>query len=371
VAISLDPALPTQLRDLQASAARFWSWWTGELAAMVPAGLRRRLAPGRPLLAIDLADGGVTLHPGPADGRGEPLGRLPLHADPASRRGALTALLQDRRSAGLGLAITMPGVLLRQIELPAAAAGDLDAVLRLDMDRQTPFRAEDVRFSHRLIGRQPASGTITVALAVAPKAACAGPEALAAELGLPLAYLGPRGGPPWSDNLWSPPVARGRRRLLRGLAVLAAALALLALWLPLERDRRAAEAVAARVAEASALQARLAAERDQLAGLREAARAVAGAEAQALPLLADIAAALPLDAWLERLDWRDGQVELAGRARATTEIVARLAAQPRFGAVGYLAPVTRGEDGLERFSLTVELAAAEPEAPAEQAELQP
>lgn len=356
MAIPLDPTLKMNLQLLASRANSIWSWWSDEMLSMLPAALRRYWTSNRPRLAIDLTDGRVTLYPADANAAGRMLGHLSLEAGFEDVQAALDAMLDGFPKDNLGLAISMPGVLSREIELPIAAAGDLDEVLRLDMDRQMPFEADDVLFTHRLIARHPDRGVITVALTVAPKSICALPRTLATTIGLPLDYLGASTAPPWSDNIHEPAPSGKSQLVMRGLWGCTAVLAALALWLPLERDRLAAEAMAARLAEAKAQQASLAAEREALSGFLAAADSIRRQNsADALPILSDITSSLPLDGWLERLDWQADEVEIAGHVRATAEFAANLGSLERFEAIDYLTPVTRDENGLERFNLALRL----------------
>ena len=360
MAIALDPALQMQWHSVRARAGSFWSWWTGELAGMLPGIIRRLIVAERPVATLDLESGEVGYVAAGGRKVSPALGRLNLDAPASVLRAQLKDILGRRSRRKLGLAVALPGVLRRRIELPAAAAGDLNAVLCLDMDRQTPFRAEDVLFTHRLLARQGEAGTISVELIVAPKDLCNRPQALAADLGLPLAYLGPTASPPWSDNLCPAPATRGHALARRVLGLVALALAGAALWLPLELDRRTADAAASRLAEAKAMEASLSAELEARAPLAAAARSIQNTGAQALPILSEITAVLPLDSWLDRIDWRDGRVQISGHARAAADIAGQLAQIPRFAAIDYDAPVTRDSDGLERFSLLLQLAVPDP-----------
>ncbi len=362
MATSLNEALPISWSRGRAHIGDFWSWWTSELWALTPSLVRRLLGPEGPRLVIDLASGRVDYYAANARKDGEHLGELVLDAEsPAALREALGALLQKRSRRRLGLALTLPNILSREIELPPMAGGDLKAALRLDMDRQMPFSADEVLFTHRVIGRDPARSKVTVALTVLPKEACEQPKVLAKALGLPLVYLGAPSDthpacPKWDDNLWRSPSSRGAaiatRILLIGMVLLSA----LALWLPLERDRQEAAAVASRLSEVQMREAALRVEREELSRFLAAAETMSRMEAMGLPLLADISASLTDDTELDRLDWRDGRVEIAGRAGASSAIVARLNALPRFKTVGYLSPVTRDGEGRERFNLALEIA---------------
>ena len=51
--------------------------------------------------------------------------------------------------------------------MPAATEENLAQVLSFEMDRLTPFRADEVYFDHRVVGRDAAAATLAVLVAVA------------------------------------------------------------------------------------------------------------------------------------------------------------------------------------------------------------
>jgi hypothetical protein len=59
--------------------------------------------------------------------------------------------------------------LRRRTTLPIAADANLDRLLRYEMDRLTPFVAQDVLFSHHVASRDIARGTLLVDIAMVPK----------------------------------------------------------------------------------------------------------------------------------------------------------------------------------------------------------
>src|SRR5215470_12583951 len=132
--------------------ARFFRWWFGELAACIPAPLRRLLRGRRPVLALRWNDRSVTLALRGRHGA-RALGEIALTPDdPAAERAAVARALKGVRRGRVEAAIELPAerILRRTIDLPLAAAENLREVLGFEMDRHTPFRAEDVAFDYRI-----------------------------------------------------------------------------------------------------------------------------------------------------------------------------------------------------------------------------
>src|SRR5687768_11099155 len=149
---------------------RFWRWWSNELLAMVPERFASMAGAGRvPVLAFK--DGNaVVIEPRAAEGA------PPDHAelsdlDPA-RAGAAVRALLERAGESRGrarLALAPHEALVRRVTMPAATEENLATVLGFEMDRLTPFRAEEVYYDHRVVGRDAAANTIAVMLAVAAR----------------------------------------------------------------------------------------------------------------------------------------------------------------------------------------------------------
>ncbi|HZX81181.1 MAG TPA: hypothetical protein VFE72_09555, partial [Lysobacter sp.] len=126
----------TSLRGLLA-------WWGRALAAWLPMRLRRALGIDRGrLLLLPRDDGRVqlSLH---RDGQRHDLGVLPPPVDLPGDDPLANVLGPTALDLPRWLALPAASVLVRRIALPAAAADRLRDVMRFEIDRQTPFAADD------------------------------------------------------------------------------------------------------------------------------------------------------------------------------------------------------------------------------------
>jgi general secretion pathway protein L len=335
--------------------AELFTWWSQQMADLAAPVLHRvrtsepdavLLAPGPTALRVLRRRGGTVT----------PIGDLGTDTDPATLR----RLLARRRREPVVLLLPNE-VLTCQATLPAAAQANLDRVLRYEMDRLTPFAADDVFFSHRVLARDRARGVLQLEIALAPKRwvqplldrlrlSGAVPAALEA---------------PGQDGLVrripivrTDPVREARRLMVTRLATATCiALAVAVMALPVVRQSLALADVQDRIA---ALKPRV----QQVEELRRriasgsagadritAARAQAIAPLQMLGLLTDV---LPDDTWLTGLALHQHKLVLEGHSAAATRLIAAMASESRLRNPAFAAPVVRGEGGGEVFTIQAE-----------------
>jgi general secretion pathway protein L len=157
----------------RAGLPRFWRWWIGELAPLLPAPSRaliqRRFA--RPV--IEFADGeAVFWRPEFTNGaaRLAIAEKVALTGDPAAVLAAgraAVARLAAHVSGGIAaprviVALNAQRVLRKELVLPAAVEENLAQALAYDLDRHTPFRPEQLYFDVAVIGRDAARKALRV-----------------------------------------------------------------------------------------------------------------------------------------------------------------------------------------------------------------
>lgn len=338
------PLAQARSRFAGSGLQQFLAWWGSELAQMLPASWRAVLVAGRArVLYVPLEDE-IELRVEEGD-RVVPVGRFarPVAGeDEGDRREGLRARVDARLGAQRAdrprwLMVAHGQLLRRTISLPAAAGDRLRAVVGFELDRQTPFRAEQVSFDCRVLSVDAASKMAQVEMLVLPNDRL---EAALAALG-PLA-TGLRGvdafdaqGMPLRCNLL--PDARrkapDRRRLWLDLGLAAFAVIALAFGMLQTLDNRQRE-ITRLQAEVDRLheQARTVnALVGQLKGAAEGANFLAtrrAAQPPMLAVLADISARIPDNTFLERFSEQDGQVYLTGLSSDAAGLVGKLQGSP-------------------------------------------
>jgi general secretion pathway protein L len=358
----------------------FFAWWGSELMACLPARWRGFLSGKSESLLLDLRGDEIIVW----RERGQAMAEYArIRRDqPAEAQAAefhrLRAAVDD---PGIRTVFCIPAdrVLTRTLSLPTAAEDNLRQVLAFEMDRQTPFKADQVYFDSRVLGHDASGRNVQAELVLIPRGQ------LDQELGaLPAGASDLDGVDSWRDapgagrrhtNLL-PPERRARRRNLRlplnlGLAALAVILLFVNMDQSLANRAAAVESMRADVAKANT-------DAKQVTLLKKTlVDSIAGANFLTdrkrkgplmVALFEDLSKRLPLDTYLERLQVENNQVQLQGQADEAAKLIALLGASPCLGNPGFQGQVQPDpRTGKERFQITADLKeCGAPEPPATQ-----
>lgn len=382
----MTPVLEGRSRGLGRLAARLGpqatslrgllAWWGRALAAWLPVRLRRALGVDRGrLLLVPVADGEVDLRL-QRDGELHELGRLPGLAD-ASGDDPLAAVLSPA-AVDLPRWLVLPAgsSLVRRLAVPGAAADRLRDVMRFELDRQTPFAAEDVVYDARLMGRR-SDGQLDVELVAAPRTRVEPLLAMLGPLSGRLAGIDvlEADGRPRGANLLDPAARRRQRdpwsvwnRVLAGVGIVAIAATLVTI---LDNRRQAAHDLDAAVRQ-RARPARLAAQQRQSLTDLVQGQAFLDRRRAELPttveVMDELSRRLPDGTYLEKLAMEGDRMTLIGLSNQAPSLVNRLEGAPLWRSpalAGALQPDPA--TGRDRFTLTADLVRAGHAAPASSA----
>src|SRR5262249_826101 len=145
-------------------------------------------------------------------------------------------------------------VLRRSVNLPLAASENLAEVLGFEMDRHTPFKAEEVYYDYRIAKLDRDARRLTVMVTVAAKAYVDRAVAMVKAWGLTPIRVGVADERPDEDTVSLLPLASGSsqggrlRKLSGGLAITACLLATAATYMPLYREKQLLDAYETKLA---------------------------------------------------------------------------------------------------------------------------
>jgi general secretion pathway protein L len=338
----------------------YYDWWVGQMLAFAPDRLRRSLidAPQALLVEPDPASGGqvmLTLSTRRHDQTGR-LGRFPLDAE------ALAPTLDGFDPNGpVWLVLPSDLLLEKRLTLPSAAQRDLDRVLGFELDRETPFSADEAWWDHAIEERDRQQGTITVRLSLVPRAAIAPLIA-----GLQAAGITPSGLEVAAADGTMRQItidatrhsgAAWHERSVRLAAIACAALLVLAIampfarqvWTKMDLDAQMA-ALKPKVDEAEKLRRQL----DGAGGsdVLSADRARLG---DPMRVLSAATTLLPNDTYLTDFTMSQRRLTLNGQSVGPAKLIGAFAADPTFKDPAFAAPSTHIEGAkTETFSISAE-----------------
>jgi general secretion pathway protein L len=334
-------------------------WWAGQMRDLLCAWPTRRPAQ-QPDALVLVAESSAGFETVLRHGRRErKLGHFSL--DPAALQRLATARRALRRNYPVMLRLPAHALLERDVVLPLAVERDLARVLQYDMDKWTPFAAQDIAWSWKITRRDHQQARLHVQLALVQKTLW---EPLVAALGLvgiQVAALEFAGPPPRRIALpHATATQAARRRLLTATGALCCVLAVAAIAVPFVRQSLARDAVEARIAALRIPAARVQALRQRVTGSSTANGIVAAERARSgdmLQILADITDLLPDDTFLTDLSVQARQITLAGQSAAAARLIPALSATSAIRDATFAAPVTRSATGAtDSFSIRAQVA---------------
>ena len=320
-------------------APRFLAWWGGELSALLPVRLRARLLRGPEVLLLSAhAD---ALHVD-RERTGDVLTRIAWSLPATDQRATFAGACRGIDPADRRLVLLLPPAwaLRRRLSLPRAAASDLRRVLGYEMDRQTPFKPDQVYYDARVLDVETANAQVAVELIAAPRAEVDPLLARLSGLGVVPDALDVVDAASAQRRLGInllPPALRPRRsqphrRVNWILAAACVLLAVLAMLQWLDNRRQALDAMQSQVDALHAQARRAGALREELLNAAGASGFLAArkrATPSPLTVLQDLTTRLPADTWLQRFSLdADGQIAMQGESAKAAGLIDTLRGSP-------------------------------------------
>jgi general secretion pathway protein L len=326
----------------------FFVWWFGQLGDLLPEGLRRSAltAPDAmvisPIGVIGRSVDAVAISLR-RNGKETPLGRFALSG---------TELTELPRVAGQPTVLRLDerDVLGKTVTLPLAAERNLGQVLAFEMDRETPFKAEDLYWNHRIEATARQNGRLSVRLALTPKAGLAPLLSALEQAGIHPRRAeiadGPDAGAYLPLDGTDGRADRRSSRLLWPAVACCAALGLAAAIIPFVHQEIALASIDQEIASARTAAAEadtLRQEIERLSGSADFIESERDKAGRPLVVLAAATRVLPDDTYLTEMELKQRKVTLNGRSAAAARLIGPLTADRTFRNPAFAAPVTRLE----------------------------
>ncbi len=348
--------------------AGFLRWWLTELKALLPAQWHSSGAGFSDAVVVQLATSGARVSRRVENSRLVDAGSLNLKsAGSSDQRAAFRALL-DRSPGGTGkvvLGIPAESMLLKKIHLPLAVEENLENVLAFEMDRHTPFKADQVYFDYRIVHRDVQNHRMELEIAVAPRDAVDRAVTQLGALGVtPVAVaiaeqnvlneffnLLPRTRRPQTDSLL------GRRNA--GLLALVLVLAMGALLLPIVIKREAVlqlMPVVERAKNAAEATDDLHRKLDALAAQHNFLLEKKQSSPVLVVLFDELTRILPDDTWVQQFDLKGKELQVMGETGSSSKLIGLMEQSKILHDTNFRSPLTKGQNpSSERFHLGAEV----------------
>ena len=346
-------------------ATEFFGWWRDQLIQSLPRDWRQRLHTETATYWISIEEGQELV--AAVNENDEPLYEFARADDPsivASQVSAAVKAVEEDQPEFFAL-IDDSKVLMRTLMLPAATEDNLRQVLTFEMDKHTPFKADEVYFDARVLEHVAGGSKIRVGLALVRRS-------VIDDL---IAYLRQRGvvlngvdvavdGGPLGVNLLPEEqrTVRDKRQIRLNLLFAGAFLILLytVMWQSVVSREQALAVYDEEVEQVKSEAESVMELRKKLNDAKEAASFLAerrSGQTTVIGLLAELTELLPDDTWLQRLQVTGETLQLSGQTSETARIVGLLQEEAR----NVCEPNIRGavtpdrESGKERFTIEAQL----------------
>ncbi len=355
----------------------FFQWWGRELAFLVPKVLRHRFRDhfGRLIFisspqgfAVSFLDDDATL-----------IDQQSLELTGNRNFQSLKAQHPNLEKAEIVLRLAHDQALHKLVYLPGAALENLQQVVGFELDRYTPFKAEQVYFTALMLGKTD-QGQLKVLLIVVPKANLDQQLVSLEKLGVQphkIEYAPLLDEFPVSDQAYNLLPERYRQRgdslsqsLYWLLGCLSVVLILAALVWPVWMQGQAVDELKARLQQLEKQTRIVDNQQTEIDALRAETQKLIDNKYQAPSLLAalnELSVLLKEDTWLTHLQFTDKRMQIQGQSPAASALIGVLEGSEYFSNVSFVSPLTQDKTtGRERFQISMDVST--PVAPADKEE---
>ena len=356
------------MRRAELSLSRLFRWWLTELESLIPAAWRGHFRRKADCLIFNVTEKAIHAYR-MRDGIETDLGIIKRKpAEIEKDDGSVSAWLAGLNTESARVVLRLPGScgLRPVLELPQAADEELRKILDIEMDRQTPFRADQVYYDYEIIGRVPGAKRLTVRLTVAPKHIVDEAVELVSAGGMQPDIVDlageDRGSVPainllgHANDTYEP---RALNKLNLSLAGLGLLLAVAAIGIPIWKKNAMVEALASQLAEAR--------QNGNAARLLEERIGTSVAEASylvnrkrrtpsAVAIIDELSRVVPDGTWLHRIELHGNSVRIYAYSPQASDLIGIIQDSPLFDDARFDSEVEQDRSmGVDRLQISARI----------------
>ncbi len=356
--------------EIAAPLSQFIRWWVDELTGCIPATWRELPNRRSQVLDVIVSPDEMTFRCRKSGNDAE-VGRVRLAGEGESAVRAEISKIRrqvNTRRATIVLRLTQEQALRHRITLPLAVVENLREALTYELDRHTPFRAEEVYFDYRVATIDKQAQLVTVDIIVVPRTMVDAAATRMKQWGMAPDRIDVAGaGGDDRIDLRAPAASGHHGRFTRPLLTIAAALVVAlagtVVYLALLKQQQTLSIYHQLLEQRQRESRQAEAANSQLTEMLTQSQYIAQRK-QDLPLVAavfdEITKRIPDDTWLTQFHLQVDKLVVSGYAPSASELIALLEDSPMLSQVRFMSPVTTDPTrSLERFNLSASVETGE------------
>ncbi|NKB39018.1 MAG: hypothetical protein GKR93_17945 [Gammaproteobacteria bacterium] len=345
---------------------RFLQWWVSGLLTLLPAQVRELIQPTPNYLLLEIDNSTLEIHH--HDDNGELLKTRQFRIEEKLELGSLQNWLFELRDTHYETIFMLPSskLLVKKVTLPYAAKDNIREALSFELNRTTPFTADDVYYDFLIVESDSDKDKIEIELIVCQKAIV---DSLLSQFTkwpiriMRMSTMNDRGLyyninllPIKPDN----PQDKAKIKLPLVLVSSCCLLLITALYLPLSKHEQTIAALEASMAERQQMALELEhmfAKKSNLLSRIHFLDKKKIEHVQAIKLIDELTKVLPDDTWLNRLVIRNSVIQMEGESSTATALIQIIENSTYFQNTHFQSPLTHNDStNKDKFSVKAELA---------------
>jgi len=343
----------------------FCNWWVTGLTYLIPDALHHVINPPEDYITIEFNEEKVILKRYRDDTPNQLDERYFLKTHDEIQKTAALNWLNEHCLNGTDIILLIPvnKVLQKSISLPLATKDNLHQVLGFEMDRRTPFTADQVYFDYLIEKKDVGNNQLHVQLFVTPKDTTdlllkalnswgIEPDAICIKDNIKNINLLPIEQQSLKGN-------RQENKLTLILAIVTFCLFMIALYLPLLKQDHALNKLVNEVSESRAIAVKVKDLKEKKNKILERSSFLIAKRNNNTPVIEiidELTQLVPDDTWLTRFAITKGEIQIQGESNAASSMIHTLESSDNFIEARFRSPVTRNNiSKKDKFNLTAKL----------------
>ncbi len=345
----------------------FFQWWARGLAYWLPEKIKPLFSESLHAIFLTVMDGTLTFKL-IDEGQEQVIAQLDLSGATAENFQQLRLEHEVLQKARYILRLQPKQAIKKILYLPFAAKENLQQVITFEMDKYSPFNADQVYFSVKLLGRE-VNGQIKVLLVLTPKETLDSiyQQLKALEIYPDFADY-EQAANNYSDDLapynllpeWDVPVKNKVTWVLSWffsvvLLILTFAVSVFPVW----QAGQTVESLRLQLKQLGKATRQVQNQQLEIDGvIEETVRLIKVKQnsPSMTELINTLTLLIPIDTWLTHLKYNDGQLQIQGQSPAASALIGLLEASALFSNARFVSPLTQDKrTGKERFQISVDI----------------